>query len=377
MIRTLLLLVTMSLLAYIFGDRRLFFNQIILSTIIIIQIAELVRFVNQTNRELARLFLAVRHDDFSVTFRQLPVGASFKYLQASMTDVIEAFKQAKVEKEVQYQFLQLLVEQLHVGIISIEGENHIVLINNTAEKTLGITGIKNWRLVSLVNTAFAEEIAAIGDNGRKLLELKSPDGSTRFLSVDVRSVLLLDKPHKLITFQDIDSEIEQKEIEAWHKLIRILTHEIMNSVTPIASLTETMQALLQERGGTQKPHDHITEDNIADIRFSLNTIHKRSEGLLTFVEHYRKLTRVPKPSIELVELKAFMQELGLLMEPQLNARGIHFGTTVSDTLSMHFDRKLIAQVLINLITNSMQALEGRADGTIQIVAGHDGTGHII
>lgn len=373
-----LLLVTMSLLAYIFGDRRLFFNQIILSTVIVVQIAELVRFVNQTNRELARLFLAVRHNDFSVTFRQLPIGASFKDLQDNMAAVIDAFKQAKVDQEVQYQFLQLLVEHLNVGIISIQGENNIVLINNTAEKTLGITGTKSWKLVNTVNPAFAEEIASIGDNGRKLMELKSPDGSVRFLSVDVRSVLLLDKVHKLITIQNIDSEIEQKEIEAWHKLIRILTHEIMNSVTPIASLTETMQTLLQERDGTQKPHDKITEENIADIRFSLNTIHKRSEGLLTFVEHYRKLTRVPKPIIEQVELTPFLHDLGLLMEPQLTARGIHFSSSMDHgNLYVHFDRKLVEQVLINLITNSMQALEGRTDGTIEIHGYTDDASHVI
>jgi PAS domain-containing protein len=206
-------------LALIFGDTRLFFNQIILLVVLIIQVAELVRFVNHTNRELARLILAIRHSDFSITFREPPLGRSFKELQHSMIEIIQAYKDVKIEKEAQYHFLQMMVQQLQFGIISIEDENSITLINPMAEELAGIPGAKNWKLIRQLNPDFAKRIDELGDNARSLIQF-SVHGESKTFAVDIRTPTILDKPHKLITFQDINSEIEQKEIEAWHKLIR-------------------------------------------------------------------------------------------------------------------------------------------------------------
>ncbi len=128
----------------------------------------------------------------------------------------------------------------------------------------------------------------------------------KVLAVEISTILMIDKHYKLITLQDINSEIEQKEIEAWHKLIRILTHEIMNSVTPISSLSETMQTMLIDKNGIQKQLAEIRDDTIKDILFSLNTIQKRSESLLDFVENYRKLTRVPKPVMQQIQVKPWL-----------------------------------------------------------------------
>lgn len=366
-LRIVLLIINVQILTLIFGDPRLFFNQIILGIILILQIAELIRFVNQTNRELARLFMAIRHSDFSVTFRQGALGKSFKDLQESMTEIIHAYKLVKIEKEAQYHFLQMMVRQIHIGIISLQNDD-VILINPTAERLLKITGLKNWKLIQQLNPMLAQEFERMGDNGRKLIEVRSHD-ETKILAVDVSTLVILDKPHKLITLQDINSEIEQKEIEAWHKLIRILTHEIMNSVTPITSLTETMQGLLTDKQGRQKPLPAITDETISDIRFSLHTIHKRSEGLLDFVDNYRKLTKVPKPVLETINVRSFLGNIEKLMNHELARQDIRLTVTVEDdALTISFDPRLIEQVLINLITNSTHALEDCTDKTIRIKA---------
>lgn len=366
-VRIVLLLATVLVIAFIFGDKRLFFNQIILGLVLAVQVTELVRFVNHTNRELTRFFYAIRHSDFSITFKHAMLGDSFKGLQESMIDIIHAYKQVKIEKEAQFQFLQMLVNQLHIGIVAMEDNQNITLVNPTAEAILGIPGLRNWKIVENEHHALVKEIEQLGENGKKLIELKTA-GYTRFLSVDVRTLIILGKPLKLITFQDINSEIEQKEIEAWHKLIRILTHEIMNSVTPISSLTETMQGMLQDRAGNQKTLADLNPETITDIRFSLNTIHKRSDGLLHFVENYRKLTKVPRPKPEKTKLQNFFGAIENLMSHNLRQHNIAMTISVDPDMELDLDPVLTEQVIINLLTNSIHALEKRQHPHISLKA---------
>jgi signal transduction histidine kinase len=225
------------------------------------------------------------------------------------------------------------------------------------------------------NPSFTREIEQLEDNGKKLMEMKT-SAETKFLSVDARTLIMLDKPVKLITLQDINSEIEQKEIEAWHKLIRILTHEIMNSVTPISSLTETMQSMLQDKSGNQRTLENLDPETISDIRFSLNTINKRTDGLLQFVDNYRTLTRVPKPKPEKVNLKLFLTGIEKLMSNELLQKNISLSISVPDEMILDFDPMLIEQAVINLVTNSMHALASCNQPRIELKAYYQST-HVI
>src|SRR5690606_16421795 len=212
-----------------------------------------------------------------------------------LAEIITSYKDVKIEKEVQFQFLQMLINQLQVGILTqVDGE--LTLINPAAEKLLQAQGVKSWKILSQLNPVLIKTLTDIGINGRKIVELEH-QGETKVLSVDVKTYSITNRTHTIVTLQDINSEIEQKEIEAWQKLIRILTHEIMNSITPISSMTETMLAML-EKDGRQKQLHEVNEETIQDIRFSLQTIFKRSNNLLNFVDSYRQFTRVPKPAPE-------------------------------------------------------------------------------
>jgi two-component system, NtrC family, nitrogen regulation sensor histidine kinase NtrY len=359
-----LIMINFIVIAIIFGDKRLFFNQIILCVVLVIQIGDLLRFINQTNRELTRLFLAIRHSDFSVTFKQSRLGNSFKELQESMGSIIEMYKEVKIEKEAQFHFLQLLVNQLNVGIIALIEED-ISLMNPIAEKTLSIHGVKTWKIFKNLQSEFATRIEELEENSKQLLEIQTPEGK-KFMLVHVSHLKILDKNHKLITFQDINSEIEQKEIEAWHKLIRILTHEIMNSVTPISSLTETLEALLNDKNGNQKLVKDLTEDNLNDIRFSLQTIRKRSDGLLHFIENYRKLTKVPKPHKVTIDLNSFFRDVESLMLPTLREKKINFQINISSDITLNADPVLFEQTVLNLITNSIHAVTESTKKSISV-----------
>jgi two-component system, NtrC family, nitrogen regulation sensor histidine kinase NtrY len=363
-VRLVLLIANVVVIASVFGDKRLFFTQIILFLVLIVQIVDLLRFIHHTNREITRFFLAIKHSDFSITFRHSELGKSFRELQQSMSDIIESYKQVKIEKEAQFHFLQMLINQIQIGIIALENDD-ITLINSTAGSLLGVPDLKNWKLLQQLNPKFTNEIAALGNTGRKLMEM-TVGSERKFLSVDVSTATILNRTHKLITVQDINSEIEQKEIEAWHKLIRILTHEIMNSVTPISSLTETMQMLLTSKDGNAKKTDEITDELILDLLFSLQTIQKRSDGLLTFIENYRKLTRVPKPKIEPISIQNFLESIDKLLRAGLESKGISLSYSIQAVDTLHADVALLEQVIINLISNSTYALENVAQPKIQL-----------
>jgi len=353
-IRVLLLTVAIGVSCWILGDSRLFFTQIIIGLCVVGLVIELIRFVSTMNREMSRFLFAIRHGDMSATFRKRPLGPSFQLLQKQMTELADAYKNVKIEKEAQYHLLQTLVERISVGIIFLS-EDQVALINSNAHKLLQVGKVQDWKHIQQRNPQFATELSSLDGQGRKLIEIPTPGGS-RMISIEVSTMTILTKASQLITIQDINAEIEQKELEAWHKLIRILTHEIMNSITPIASLTETMQAMLANADGTRKPLRQLSDDTISDMLFSLNTIHVRSEGLLHFVENYRKLTRVPKPQAETIHLASFTAAIQRLMQESVQRNGVNFvvNTAVSET-SPVFDNALMQQVLINLISNAIHA----------------------
>ena len=366
-IRVLLLASAIGILLWILGDIRLFFTQVILALCIAGILIELIRFINTSNREMARFLFAIRHGDLSANFKYRPLGSSFVLLQQQMTELADAYRNVKIEKEAQYHLLQALVDRIPVGILILT-EEKISLINGTAQQLFGVGNSQDWKLIRQRNPSFTDQVLQLGDEGRKLIEVRATSVD-RMISADVTTLQILGKASKLITLQDINAEIEQKELEAWHKLIRILTHEIMNSITPIASLTETMQGMLTTPNGARKLVTDLNDETISDILFSLNTIHIRSEGLLQFVENYRKLTRVPKPQLAPVAPDAFVASVHKLLEEMVQRSGVVFNVRCTRTdLKPSFDAALLQQVLINLISNAVHATDGMAERKVNLDA---------
>lgn len=371
-VRVILLIASIFAFAFVFGRFDLIINHIIIASVIVCQSIELIHFVNRTNRELARLFNSIVHHDFAVTFRDGISGKSFKELEISLNALIESYKTVKIEREAQYHLLQRLVTNLNIAIIAVQNNADISLINPAAEKLIGESGIKSWKILEQIKPTFTQLVEEIGDNGRRLAEWKVGSDS-KMLSIDVSTSLLLDLPHRLIIVQDIDQEIEQKEIEAWHKLIRILTHEIMNSVTPISSLTETTQSMLRTKDGVLRKASELNDESISDIEFSLRTIQKRSEGLLNFVDTYRTLSRIPSPVPEPVEIRDLLESVEQLMREEMSRNNVMLRVKINTAVSVvPMDRTLIEQVLINLISNSKHALSGRPEPKI-IISAYDVT----
>jgi two-component system, NtrC family, nitrogen regulation sensor histidine kinase NtrY len=371
-IRVILLVVNIVALTLLFGNENYFFNQVLLTLIFVFQFLALIYYINKTNRDLKKLFDAVRNNDFSVSFTEKDLGKSFADLQSCMNMFIDAYKSVKIEKEIQYQFLRTLVNQLNIGVVSLEADL-IHLINPKAESLLNIKGIRNWKLFREKNPDLLNRIEALGSNRRGLLEIKLAEGN-KTVAAEINTLTVVGKELKIITFEDINSEIEQKEIEAWQRLIRIMTHEIMNSVTPIASLSETLQNILVNKEGKLKRATDLNDEIVSDLRFSLQTIHKRSEGLSLFVENYKRLSRIPAPEYRDVLLNEYLIHIKNLFEVQLKQDAIDFSIVVyPKTLTLHCDPALTEQVLINLISNSIHSLEGQPAKRIEINGYADGS----
>ncbi|NVK27632.1 MAG: GHKL domain-containing protein [Flavobacteriia bacterium] len=367
-IRLIFMLGNLVLMAFLISNGNFWFTSISLFILLLIQVYEIVHYVNRTNRELTKFLYAVKYEDYSVSFSDPRMGKSFTDLNVTFNEIIEKFKNARIEKESQFQLFKLILEKINVGIITVDEEGHIGILNKAAGTTLNSPQVAQWDRLKTRHPEFCKAVEELENGGRRLVPFEDLTG-IKELSIDVNPVRLTGTTHYIIAFQDIKDEIEQKEIEAWHKLIRILTHEIMNSITPVTSLTETMRSLLKDDEGQQKAAKDLDDETVEDILLALNTIHRRSVGMLEFVNDYRKLTKIPAPSFELVKVCDMFEDIEALLKGELQKRGISFDMQCSNrNLAIRCDRKLIEQVLINLMTNSFAALRDVENPTIRVNA---------
>jgi len=341
---------------------------IVLLSVLSFQVYYLIRFLSRTNRELTKFIEAIKQEDYSLKYPSIKNKSSIAELHESFNTIIEAFKQVKIDREMQFNFLQLIIENIEIGILAINEKQEIVLMNSAAEKLLGVHKSKTWKQLKIKTTNFCLEAESIFSGGKKLIEWKTQEKLLN-LTIEVISTTMLGQPHKLITLNDIKKEIEQKELDAWIKIIQVLNHEIMNSTTPISSLTETIIMLLEDKKTGPKSQHEINDEVIADVIDSAKTIQKRSDGLYDFVNEYRKLTRVPPPKIENVLIKDLVEDVIKLMTPSLLGNNISINYQNNpDDLIISLDSNLIEQVLINLIKNAIEALNETTEPEINITA---------
>lgn len=210
------------------------------------------------------------------------------------------------------------------------------------------------------------EIKKLKDGGKILVDF-GDEIERKQLSLEVIELQLIKTPYLIITFQDIRSEIEQKEIEAWHNVIKILAHEMLNSFTPVSSLASTIKTLTENEKGETLSLDQLDAEDISDINVAAATIKKRSDGLLVFVKDYRTISNVPIPQLGKINVKQFLTGIETLMSPLTDEAHVNLKLLpIPPNSTINADSKLIEQVLINLINNSIHALEGKENPTIEM-----------
>lgn len=326
------------------------------------QIYGMYYYMNRVNRKLTLFLESIRYEDFSIRFSaDNKLGKSFSALNHQFNEVLEAFRQTRAEKEANLKYIDTIVQHISIGVLSFDTEGRIELINPAAFRLLDIYRLRNVTELKNAHPGLAELLLQV-HSGNKLLYRTRQEQQ---LSIQATSVRLQGRLVKLISIQNIHAELQQKELEAWQNLTKILRHEIMNSITPIVSLISTMQDIVEQ----DILPDSREPEAIADLQEALETIKSRSKGIMNFVNAYRDYTTLPKPQFTKVSIKDLLMSVSSLLMADLRQSHIDYHYTVeSSSAEIHADVAQLQMVLINLIRNAMDALENVPEPMIAVKA---------
>jgi nitrogen fixation/metabolism regulation signal transduction histidine kinase len=294
-IRLALICMAMLALALLIGEQARLFSVISVSLILLFLILELFRTLSRTNSIITSLLDSIRFGDHNRKIQEKARDLGFQSLADSAQKIIQAIAASKIEKETQFQYLRMILEYINTAVLTLDEDNQPELINPLALNMLGLynTVRPDWQEIEKAAPPFASMLTKLGASGRGMIRLSNtPTG--RKLLVLVNSVKIAGKPVRIVTFQDIEPEIEEKEMESWQTISSIMAHEIMNSLTPLSSLTETGIMLLEKEGNAIS-HSDLTQQTIDNLHTALKTISDRNRALTEFIGNYRQLSRLPKP----------------------------------------------------------------------------------
>ena len=353
------------LLAYLLLKTQLWFTIAGVSCIFISSIVSLYSYINQIREDIKRFINAVKTRDHTLNFKNKSTKGSFPDLYNSFDDIIKTHKDIQMEQDAMFQLIRTILQQVPVGVIVVQETSaantgmEISFFNEAAASLLNVPAYKYWHRLKQHLPVFAAEIESIRKGGKRFLELKIQDKLIQ-LSTEVIPLNLYGANYMIISFQNIKDEIEQKEIEAWNRLIGVISHEILNSITPISSLSDTVYTMVANK-------ESLNTEDLEDLKPALQTIKRRSEGLLGFVKDYRLIAELPTPELEFHSIGGILQHIHVLMQPFAAVKKIKLqvGQT-SSKISVNVDLKLVEQALINLVTNSIHALEDITDPLIEI-----------
>jgi two-component system, NtrC family, nitrogen regulation sensor histidine kinase NtrY len=369
--RVILLTITIAIFFYLVTESAQLILLITSALIVIFQTLYLIKYVDRTNRELKYFLESIRYSDFLHTVRFGAMGGSYKDLSDEFTNVLEKFKQLRNEKEESFRYLETVVQHVGVGLLVFDASGNIELFNRSAKRLFSLQNIKNINTLNSISPNFGNYLLQLPDDNKKVYRLSVKDETIQLL-LYATSFGMRNQIFKLVAVQNILPELEEKEIEAYQKLIRVLTHEIMNSVTPISSLASTTSTMLSS---FKKPDEENNLEVMEDICSAMKTIQKRSEGLIYFVDKYRSLTKIPTPTLQIIKASELFQRISTLMDTAIRGKGIMFSIDIEPKyLELATDPDLLEQVLINILNNAIQSLASAKEGKVGLFARIDERG---
>jgi nitrogen fixation/metabolism regulation signal transduction histidine kinase len=367
LLRVLLIFVTLTGASFLL-IKGLYIYLVFLVPVIIYQVIEFYRFHKKAYEEINQFVESIHYRDFSRNFDVKHAPVELQPLRKGFNEINTTFKIISKEKETQYQYLQKILELVDTGILSykiITGE--VVWMNESLKKMLQLPYLKT---ISSLNRRDPELYNYV-------LELKPGETKIATAHLEASSFKILlsatafqtdGEKYKLIAFQNVDEALDETESKAWQKLLSVMTHEIMNSIAPISSLADTLKSRLLQ----SMPALNNDSGSVDDLELGIDTIKRRSEGLLKFAETYRNLNKITKPNLTKIYVRDLFESINQLMQPTLDQKNIDLQIVLKDTgIVLEADTNLIEQVLINLVVNSIEAVKDKEEARIVLSAHRD------
>jgi two-component system, NtrC family, nitrogen regulation sensor histidine kinase NtrY len=364
LIRVIILFVVLCFTAIVVIQSQ-FIYLIILLPILAFEFGDFYRFFRKTQDELEQFVESVHYRDFSRHFDVNRAPVELKTMRRGFNDINSTFKVISRERETQFLYLQKILELVETGILSYEvGSGEVVWMNESLKKILGVPYLKTMHSLEKRDPYLFKEIQQLQPGMGKIVSISRDNGIVKVLA-SATGFQTDNKMFKLAAFQNVNEALDETEARAWQKLLSVMTHEIMNSVAPISSLAETMLDRLQKATELMREQPAAIED----LELGIETIRRRSEGLLKFAESYRNLNKIVSPTLKKVLLRDLFENLNQLMLPTLDQKNVKLEIMLQNPeLSYEMDATLIEQVLINLLVNAIEAVKDKPHPRIQLSA---------
>lgn len=338
---------------------------VIMVPIIIYQLVDFYNFQRKAQNELDQFVESVHYRDFSRYFDVKHAPVELQPLRKGFNEINSTFKVISKEKETQYQYLQKILELIDTGILMYkESDGEVVWMNEALKRLLQLPYLKTIHSMERRDADLYQQIMVLKPGETKIATAhfeKTPFkillSATAFQTDGIK--------YKLVAFQNVNEALDETESKAWQKLLSVMTHEIMNSIAPISSLANTLKNRLQQSAA--HPEQAVSLD---DLEIGIDTIKRRSEGLLKFAETYRNLNKITAPNLKRIYVRDLFENLHQLMQPTLEQKNIEMEIILKDPdLMFDADTNLVEQVLINLVVNAMEAVKDQAEPRI-ILSGY-------
>ncbi|MDC6404559.1 MULTISPECIES: sensor histidine kinase [Maribacter] len=336
--------------------------------IIIAQTSALINYVNQTNRKIAYFFDAIKNEDFTLRFPEKLSVKSLEELNHSLNMLNNMIQDIHLKKQAQEQYYQEILRQADIGIFTINPKGHILFANPTVQELLNYRPLNHIKQLNQVDQELYQLFQKLEPFENRIYQLGNERGK-RDLSIKCTPLTIEGQDLLLVVVHDIHRELDEKETDSWVKLIRVLTHEIMNTITPITSISESILKYFKKGSSNTHPTE-FSKDQIKNTAKGLEVIKDQGNDLMSFVQSYRKFLSVPEPEKELVSAKKLLERVKLLLEEQTDENPVKIEIGVHPKeLELYIDSQQISQVLLNLGKNAKQSMEGQENGRIKFICG--------
>ena len=328
-------------------------------------------FINTTNRKLTYFFSALENDDYTIRFVENEGMQSERLLNHILNRIKSIIKNTRIEIQQKERYYELILNSISSGVIALDDNGFVLQLNRFALKLIDLEVFTHVSQLRKVSPVLAEAFKEIRPGENRRVTYTNERGSIQLL-ITASGITVNGKHTRLLVINDIENEMDEKEIDSWIRLIRVLAHEIMNSIAPITSLSDTLLEIHKTN-----PAAHTPETIRQNTVNGLQVISETGKGLVSFVESYRKFTRIPQPEKEIIELNEFIQRMIILcsMEPNFSAITIQTQLT-PENIRVYADPNLLGQVMLNLMKNAIQALQNRENPILRVVAEQLPTGNI-